>query len=106
MPERHWFVIVPGVVVGIIVLAVAVVPLVEFAKVIWFWNAPAVPASSLRELRVGMTRGDVLHLLGEPRWRYEGDGHPETWCYARGSIYTLEIDFTPEGVVEYYEHDD
>jgi hypothetical protein len=98
------------------VLVVACSLVVGFASYFgyleWYMNAPAVPPRLFKKLRVGMSRADIVEILGEPRAVYEGpcDGEPseegETWIYHRDMMYSLQIHFSPEGTVKDFYEDD
>jgi hypothetical protein len=88
------------------VIFLIAVGLVSFAA--WSCNSPAVDLGALNRLQAGMTKGQVQEILGEPdeevstsstpgsQWWYK---HPFKW-------YALRIDFTEDGTLLRYIHDD
>ena len=76
--------------------------------VAWSCNSPAVDLGALNRIQPGMTKGQVLGILGEPsektlssstrgsHWLYK---HPLKW-------YALRIDFAEDEKLVRYIHDD
>jgi hypothetical protein len=74
----------------------------------WAFNSPAVDLGDLNLIREGMSKSEIERILGAPdeetaahndsgfHWRYK---HPLKW-------YALRIDFTENGEVIRYIHDD
>ena len=74
-----------------------------FGYLAWYMDAPAVPPRLFKKLRVGMSKAEIVEILGEPR---ETDFDGDTWIYHRDMMYSLYIDFSPEGTVKDFYEDD
>lgn len=70
----------------------------------WCTNSPAVPEKKLGDLRVGLSKAEVLKLLGKPRRecaRSDGD----EWRYGhRLKHHVLVVQFTEAGRVARFQH--
>lgn len=74
----------------------------------WSCNSPAVPLDDLNRIQVGMTKAQVQEILGEPKEEIASPDTPgsQWWYKNRFKWYALRIDFTEDGAVIRYIHDD
>jgi hypothetical protein len=66
----------------------------------WAMEMPAVPASKLAQLRVGMSQEEVRQLLGSPSY-----DKGSQWIYRRITWAHLNVFFDASGQVRDFEHD-
>ena len=76
------------------------------AIMVWVWS-PAISARDLAKFHAGMTKDEVVAVMGEPKGvRTEKTG-TETWVYARPLQWAnFIVEFNTNGTVESYEHDE
>jgi outer membrane protein assembly factor BamE (lipoprotein component of BamABCDE complex) len=70
----------------------------------WCVNSPAVPERKLENLRVGMSKAEVIGLLGKPRLeRARPDG--AEWHYGhRLKRHVLVVQFRESGLLNQFQH--
>jgi hypothetical protein len=70
----------------------------------WCLNSPAVPHAKLGRLRLGMSKPDVLELLGKPRRERKSSNGVE-WDYGhRLKHHLLVVQFNGAGRLAQFEH--
>jgi len=95
-----------GILVRLAFVAVLAMALISFAA--WSCSSPAVDLGDLNRIRVGMTQSQVAEILGQPDEEYSTEGVAGShWRYENPlKWYALRIDFTEDGRVIRYVHDD
>ncbi len=70
----------------------------------WSVNSPAVPAKKLGRLRVGMSKPEVMQLLGKPR-RERNHHTGVQWSYGhRLKRHQLVVQFNEAGRLAQFQH--
>lgn len=97
---------IKGILVTIAFLALLPVAFLSFAA--WACNSPAVPLDDLNRIQIGMTKTQVEEILGKPDEETSSINTPGSdWWYKNPlKWYALRIDFTEDGKVIRYIHDD
>ena len=93
----------------IIALTIVILAITAFISLFaWSCNSPAVPLEKLNQLQVGMTKTQVQAVLGNPDEETSTSDFPGShWWYKKPyKWYALRIDFTEDGKVIRYIHDD
>jgi outer membrane protein assembly factor BamE (lipoprotein component of BamABCDE complex) len=80
------------------------------ASICWFvfshyiMDYPPVSQEKIDSLRIGMTREQVMSVLGKPSLRREGGNY---WIYSRPELwYALHVYFDKEGQLKEFHLDD
>ncbi len=91
---------------AIVILTLVLAPLsVLFAHAYWFSEGHGAPLGTWSRVRLGMSRGQVIALLGRPSSiEHSADGS-ECWYYTRRTFCMVEALFTPAGFVRETAHD-
>ena len=76
------------------------------AFMIWVWS-PAISDRDLAKFHAGMTKDEVIAVIGKPKGiRTEMMGI-ETWVYARPLQWaSFIVEFNTNGTVESFDHDE
>ena len=93
----------------IIALTFVILSAIAFISLFaWSCNSPAVPLEKLNQLQVGMTKAQVQDVLGTPDEETSSPDFPGSHCWYKKPYkwYALRIDFTEDGKVIRYIHDD
>lgn len=85
-------------------LALAVVGGV-FSMVFWFADGHGASLATLAQVRPGMTRKQVVSLLGRPGTINHFPDGSESWFYTRRTFCQVKVYMTPEGIVGETDHD-
>ena len=72
----------------------------------WVWG-PAIPDRALAKFHAGMTKDEVIAVMGEPKGVRTDKTGTETWVYARPLQWACFIvEFNTNGTVESFDHDE
>ena len=76
------------------------------AIVTWVWS-PAISDRDLAKFHTGMTKDDVISIMGKPSGIRTDKSGIEIWTYARPLQWACFIvDFNTNGTVESFDHDE
>jgi outer membrane protein assembly factor BamE (lipoprotein component of BamABCDE complex) len=78
---------------------------VFFLWAFWFGEGHGASLSKLALVHTGMTRSDVVAILGEPATINRTSGGSESWFYTRGTFCQVKIYLDENGKVEGTDHD-
>jgi hypothetical protein len=71
----------------------------------WCSFSPAVRRDQLEKLRVGMTTGEVVALIGQPRESKQGSDGVRQWIYgSRMKRHVLIMQFSPKDKLQSFAH--
>src|SRR6185503_18124054 len=71
----------------------------------WCSFSPAVRREQLEKLRVGMTTGEVVALIGQPRESKQGSDGVRQWIYgSRMKRHVLIIQFSSKDKLQSFAH--
>jgi hypothetical protein len=73
--------------------------------VLWFGEGHGASLSRLAMVHPGMTRKEVVNLLGEPRTINRASDGFESWSYTRGTFCQVKIHLDANGKVMDTDHD-
>jgi hypothetical protein len=89
-----------------LVLTIILVPLsVLVAGAYWFSEGHGAPLASWSRIGPGMTRDQVIALLGRPGTIHRSADGSETWYYTRGTFCMVEVKLATGGLVSETVHD-
>ena len=76
------------------------------ALMVWVWS-PAISDRDLAKFHTGMTKDDVISIMGKPRGIRTDKSGIEIWTYGRPLQWACFIvDFNTNGTVESFDHDE
>jgi outer membrane protein assembly factor BamE (lipoprotein component of BamABCDE complex) len=76
-----------------------------FLVAYWFSEGHGASLSKLAQVRPGMTRDEVLRLLGNPGTINEERDGSQSWFYTRGTFWQVKVYMDRNGLVEETDHD-
>jgi outer membrane protein assembly factor BamE (lipoprotein component of BamABCDE complex) len=78
---------------------------VLFLLAFWFGEGHGASLSKLALVHTGMTRDDVLALLGQPSTTNRASDGSESWFYTRGTFCQVKVYLDEKGKVRDTDHD-
>ncbi|QEH31673.1 SmpA / OmlA family protein [Aquisphaera giovannonii] len=88
-----------------IVWTVAALLAVLFALAYWFGEGHGSSLSQLARVRTGMSREQVVALLGRPGTVNCSEDGSESWYFTRWTFCQAKVYFAADGTVEETDHD-
>lgn len=91
---------------GLAVLVLSVIALISFGA--WACNSPAVQLGDLNRIERGLTKTQVREILGKPDEETSSPNGPGSHWWYKNPLkwYALRIDFSENGQLIRYIHDD
>jgi outer membrane protein assembly factor BamE (lipoprotein component of BamABCDE complex) len=71
----------------------------------WFGEGHGASLSRLKQVRPGMSRKEVLKLLGNPGTINRAEDGSQSWFYTRGTFCQVKVYMDRDGIVEDTDHD-
>ena len=76
-----------------------------FLVAYWFSEGHGASLAKLEQVRPGITRNEVLKLLGNPSTINGAQGGPQSWFYTRGTFCQVKVYLDRNGIVLDTDHD-
>jgi len=76
-----------------------------FLAAYWFSESHGASLSKLKQVSPGMTRKEVVELLGNPGTINRAPGGSRSWFYTRGTFCQVKVYLNRDGIVEDTHHD-
>jgi outer membrane protein assembly factor BamE (lipoprotein component of BamABCDE complex) len=86
-------------------LALVAIVAMFFYRSFWFSEGHGASLSTLSQVRPGMSREEILTLLGRPGAINHSDDGSESWYYTRWTFCQVKVFLTPDGLVSETDHD-
>ncbi len=71
----------------------------------WFSEGHGASLAKLEQVKPGMTRNEVLSLLGNPGTIDGDQDGPQSWFYTRGTFCQVKVYLDRNGIVLHTDHD-